>query len=67
MRQKRSFLSHTVTGSETLKNLASQTLGKTRFDFVTFLTASRAADIHPHCSIPQDGLKPAIRGVGWDD
>jgi len=36
--QKRSFLSHAATGSETLKNIASQTLGKTRFDFVTFLT-----------------------------
>ncbi|WP_300012514.1 hypothetical protein [uncultured Roseobacter sp.] len=57
LRQKRSFLSLTTASLETLKNIVSQTLGKTLFDFVTFLAASREADIRAQCSNCQNGLE----------
>ena len=63
MRQKRSFLSLKTKGSETLKNLVSQTLGKTRFDFVTFLAAARELDIRAQCSMWNYGLNAVIQAV----
>ena len=42
---------------EPMKNLVSQTLGKTAFDFVTFLAGVQGADIGAHCSIGESGLK----------
>lgn len=39
--QKRSFLSQAVLMPELLKNLVPQTLGKTAFDFVTFLAGAK--------------------------
>lgn len=38
--QKRSFLSQVVPSPESFKNLVPQTLGKTAFDFVTFLATT---------------------------
>ncbi|WP_229802356.1 hypothetical protein [Paramylibacter ulvae] len=51
MRQKRSFLSYLMLTPELLKNPVPQTLGKTAFDFVTFLATLHGADIRASCSI----------------
>ena len=58
--QYQSFLSLKATGPETLKNLLSQTLVKTRFDFVTFLAAARESDIRAQCSMWNYGLIPDL-------
>ncbi len=59
--QKRSFLSHTLPTQESLKIIVPQTLGKTRFDFVTFLANAGQADIGARCSIWKFGLFAAVR------
>lgn len=62
MRQKRSFLSPAATDPQTLKILVPQTLGETRFDFVTFLSPARRADDGAGCSIGDIGLYADLRG-----
>ena len=59
--QYRSFVSRALLKPEGLKNLVPQTLGKTAFDFVTFLAGTQGADIGAKCSIGLNGLIPAIR------
>jgi hypothetical protein len=54
-------LSRALPTLESLKNLVPQTLGKTRFDFVTFLAEAGQAEFGALCSIPKLGLKPSIR------
>ena len=51
MCQKQSFSAQALLTPESLKSLVPQTLGKTTFDFVTFLTGEEGADIGTECSI----------------
>jgi hypothetical protein len=51
MSPKRSFLSQALLTRESLKSLEPQTLGKTAFDFATFLAGAQGADIGAQCSI----------------
>ncbi len=43
-----------------MKNLLPQTLGKTLFDFVTFLAVARRPDIRAPRSIGESGLTPVV-------
>ena len=47
-----------------LKIIVTQTLGKTRFDFVTFLARPAIADIRSKRRIGQKGLRAALRRCG---
>ena len=59
MCQKRSFLSQSTLGLKSLKNLVPQTLGKTAFDFGSFLASLKQAILGATCSIGHSGLNPA--------
>lgn len=63
MRQKRSFLSLRGVLLNSLENLVPQILGRTRFDFGTFLTKHRRADIRARRSISQEGLSADNRAI----
>lgn len=58
--QKRSFLSLAEMRPRALKNLLPQTLGKTLFDFVTFLAVAERPDIRAQRSIGEYGLLAAV-------
>jgi len=55
--QKRSFLSLRGVLPKSLKNLLPQNLGRTPFDFVTFLAVARRPDIRAQRSIGESGLQ----------
>ena len=56
MRQKGSFWAQALLTPAWLKRPVPQNLGKTAFDFVTFLAGSEEADIGAECSIRKKGL-----------